>query len=156
MAGTPGNVVAGPITSVTIGSDLGYTKGAVVVQPEVDQTWVTVDQECAPVDCNITTKAWLLTVPLAEATLANLAIAWDVTAASLHTLGKSPTSRTVVIVQPGVYGSAKYKTRTWTFVGCIATDYGEHSTEDGQPVVIVAKFKVLHATSGMSVAEVEV
>lgn len=155
--GTVANVISGPVATVKIDllatptTDLGYTKGAVTIQPEVDQSWITVDQECPPVRCVNTNKAWILSIPFAEATIAAakvIEVAWDVTASALHTLLKAPTARNCIITQPGAGGT----TRMWTFKNLISTDYGEHSTEDGQPVVIVAKFKVLVGT-GMSVAE---
>jgi len=155
--GTVANVISGPVATVKIDTstppttDLGYTKGAVTIQPEVDQSWITVDQECPPVRCVNTNKAWILSIPFAEATIGAggvLRTAWDVDATALHTLLKTPTARNCIITQPGT-GST---TRTWTFKNLISTDYGEHSTEDGQPVIIVAKFKVLVGT-GMSVAE---
>lgn len=126
MPVTTGNIIIGACTSFKVdGTDLGATSGGVTVEKKQTFTDLQVDQITGITKKAIKEETYTITTQLAEATLANLQIAFGASKAPV--VSTTPANTTLNLglesgsvehalefVGPCPPGTAGYKTRTFT------------------------------------------
>lgn len=121
---TVGNIIAGPCSSFTVDSNqVGGTSGGVTLERKMTYTDLEVDQIVGVLKQALSKDAVTVTTTLSEATLANLQLAFNVTAAPVtattpasETLSigveSSPVEHTLTFVGPCPAGTSNFTTRT--------------------------------------------
>lgn len=123
---TVGNIITGPCTSFTVGAAaVGATSGGVKATRKQTMTDLEVDQIVGVVKKALSKDALTVETTLSEATLANLQLAWGITAAPVVVTGTpaaltlsvgvetTPVEHTLTFVGPCPTGT--YTKRTVTF-----------------------------------------
>jgi len=123
---TVGNIIAGPCSSFTVDATaVGGTSGGVMMERKMTYTDLEVDQIVGVLKQALSKDAVTVTTTLSEATLANLQIAFNVTAAPVVSptpatmtlsLGveTAPVEHILVFIGPCPAGAASYTKRTVT------------------------------------------
>lgn len=135
MAGpTPANCHLGPATTVTIASNVYYSKGTASCGIEGDVTFGTIDQHPVPFDAKYGTMQPYIKVTLGEVTSALLNAIWDAAdcTSNLTPTDKDPSTAAVSIA---------YDCGTFALTEGVATDFGEISAGDGDNVTVDATYK---------------
>lgn len=166
MAVNVNNIIIGPCKSLKIGvkggslSDVGGTSGGVQVAKKRDYVNVEVDQYAATMKKSIKHESYTIKTTLSEATLKNLAYAWDnpqpttlVGPPSQTSLGMgivgdmTPTEYELEFVGPAPSGA----TRTFTIHRAISMGSATPTMDKNKETVYAVEFECLpdlSATAG--------
>ncbi|WP_436664233.1 hypothetical protein ACOALA_04100 [Alicyclobacillus acidoterrestris] len=151
MAVTAANIIMGPCTSFTVdGNETGGTSGGVSMTRKETLVAVTVDQYTADVAHGIKDQQVTIKTTVSEATLQNLAMAWDMGA---PVAGTDPASLTLnLLMATGMktehalvfVGPAPppYSTRTYTVPKAISIVSAEETIIKDKEKGYVLEFQV--------------
>lgn len=135
MAETIAHCAIGPGTSVTVGTDVVYTKGGVQAGMEGDIAFATVDQLSAPFASRIVNKQLVLKGTSAEAAESIIQDVWGEVAAASLGLPTTVTPATETV-------SAVFPTGdTFTITEGVACDFGELASDESDANTLGFTFK---------------
>lgn len=157
MAVNTANLILSAVSNFEVdGTSLGGTEGGLTVTKKQTTVALNVDQIVGTAALAIKDETYTVTTMLAEATLANLQIAWS--NASAPVVATSPASTTLnldatdgsvvehVLVFTGKAtpgGTAGYKTRTFTFNRAINVSVGKAEFSKDKQTVFEVEFQCL-------------
>jgi hypothetical protein len=155
MAVTTTNIIIGPCTSFKVdGNDLGGTTGGVQIEKKRTFTDIEVDQYAGVIKKAIKQDTYTVKTTLSEATLANLAIAWDAPAPTVNPgppqtttmnmgvasgTNLAPTEHTITFVGPAPNG----KTRTFNITRAVSMGTATPVMDRNKETVFAVEFECL-------------
>jgi hypothetical protein len=149
MAVTTTNIIIGPCTSFKVGNqDVGGTTGGVSIEKKRTFTDIEVDQYAGVIKKAIKQDTYTVKTTLAEATLQNLAYAWDAaynSGTSTLNMGVAsganlaPTEVTLTFIGPAPGG----KQRTFTINRAVSMGAATPTMDRNKETVYAVEFECL-------------
>lgn len=148
---TIANIIIGHAHLVVDGTSVGALSGGVAISKATDVYEVFVDQIRAPVIVKPTKETFTVKTNLAEATLANLRLVWNIPSSKLTQGGlylKMGLSTGVYEHTLQVTGVAPNgRTRVYTCFLAVSISASEHSYQENKETLIPVSFTILPDTT---------